>query len=236
MQPLVRNVGEAMGVTAKSTSPRRRKRDALAAASPSTTSLDRRPAGRTRTAAGQVFTGLNAPAWPDGFPPIDKRQGRQGRRTVQGNLQPLPSAGVDAGYCPRQSKDADFWSKFTPITWKAQGGQARPRRIGPARQYRSAKRNRHRSGPGRGAGDSRKVNTAGRDLARAGEFSPGLGLNVHVCQRLPTTRMTIWRVSESCHHPHQRSRDAALCAGARRHRANGHQRMVPLHQIGRTRA
>ena len=189
MQPLVRNVGEAMGVTAEFnfTAPPKEGRFGSSIPFDNMHWIEDQLAGK-EPLPDKVFTGLNAPAWPDSFPPIDKAKAAKGAELYKEICSHCHLPALTPDIAHGRAKDADFWSKFAPITWKGQGGQDQSTtesvlhvNIVPQSEV----------GTDSAQGEvlhSRKVNTAGRDLARAGEFSPGLGLDVHVCQRLPNDK------------------------------------------------
>jgi hypothetical protein len=147
--------------------------------------IEKTLAGESEPAVAKEFTGLNAPGWPGSFPPIDEAKKAKGAALYKEICSHCHLPALTRDIAHGRAKDAAFWSKFEPITWKDEKGQDQqtkesvlPVNIIPQKEV----------GTDPAQGDilhSRKVNTAGRDLARAGEFSPGLGLDVNVCQRLP---------------------------------------------------
>ncbi|MBB4399144.1 hypothetical protein [Bradyrhizobium sp. ERR14] len=80
MQPLVRNAGEAMGVSAELnlTAPPKQGRFASSIPFDNLHWIERKLAGKDQPLVAKAFTGLNAPTWPDSFPAIDKAKAAVG--------------------------------------------------------------------------------------------------------------------------------------------------------------
>jgi mono/diheme cytochrome c family protein len=185
MQPLVRNAGEAMGVSAELnlTAPKDQGRFATSIPMDNLHWIERQLAGKDEPLVAKAFTGLNAPAWPDSFPPIDKAKAAKGAELYKSICSHCHLPALTPEIAHGKAPDAEFWKEFAPIRWKGPDGQEKQTtesvlwvNIIPQSEV----------GTDPAQGDVlhyRKVNTAGRDLTRAGQASPGFGIDVKVCQR-----------------------------------------------------
>ena len=187
MQPLIRNAGEAMGVTAELnfTAPKGEGRFATSIPMDNLHWIEQALAGQDEPLVAKKFTGLNAPAWPDSFPPIDKAKAAKGAALYKNICSHCHLPALTPAIASGNAPDDPFWKEFSPIRWKDQDGQEKQTKelvlfvnIVPQPEVGTD--------PAQGAVlHSRKVNTAGHDLARAGQASPGLGIDIQVCQRKP---------------------------------------------------
>lgn len=195
MQPLVRNVGEAMGVSAELnlTAPPKQGRFGSSIPFDNMEWIEQQLAGKDEPLVVKAFTGLNAPAWPDGFPPIDKAKAALGAELYKAHCEECHRPALTPEVAHGKAPDADFWKHFSPISWSGPDGQKRQttesvlqveiKHVGTDPAQSDVLRDR-------------KVDTAGRDLARAGQFSPGLGIDVDVCQRKDKTTLDTIHVSD----------------------------------------
>ena len=138
MQPMVRNAGEALGVSAELN-----LLDPSKGLYKSSVNIDRLNEMEQMIAGDppsleKGFSGLKSPRWPsDILPPIDEKAGGPGRRTLQGALSGMsPSAGLDQGVLRFQQQGLVDHERGRPAR--------RQDRKHPDRAYR------HRSGPGGG--------------------------------------------------------------------------------------
>lgn len=184
MEPLVRNAGEAMGVSAvlNFTAPPKEGRFASSIPFDNLHWIEQQLAGKDQPLVAKAFTGLNAPAWPDSFPPIDKAKAAEGAKLYDRICSHCHLPALTPEIAHGKAPTADFWTKFYPIRWKGPDGQDKQTtesvlRLNIIPQVEVG------TDPAQGnVLYDRKVDTAGHDLARAGQASPGLGIDVDVCQ------------------------------------------------------
>ncbi|MGX1296283.1 cytochrome c5 [Bradyrhizobium ottawaense] len=171
MQPLVRNAGEAMGVSAELnlTAPPKGGRFASSIPFDNLHWIEQQLAGKDLPLVAKAFTGLNAPAWPDSFPAIDKAKAAVGAQLYDKHCSGCHLPALTPDIVHGKAPDAEFWKNFGPIRW------ARSRWAGEAdegirtqRQDHQAKPYRHRSGPGRRAAQSHR----GHRRQRTGQGGP----------------------------------------------------------------
>jgi len=183
MQPLVRNAGEAMGVSAEMnyTAPPKEGRFASSIPFDKLQWIEQQLAGKDEPLAVKAFTGLNAPVWPDSFPPIDKAKAAAGAQLYEKHCSHCHLPALTPDIAHGRAPDADFWKKFHPISWTGADGQEKQTKesvldVNIIPQVEVG------TDPAQGNVLSfRKVDTAGHDLTRAGQASPGLGIDVDVC-------------------------------------------------------
>lgn len=182
MQPLVRNVGEAMGTSAHTvfSVPVDEGRYSNAIPIDNLHWIEEALAGETPPMQDRKFTGLWAPSWPEAFPPIDQSKVAEGaalyEKRCKGCHLPALTRAVETGGDP----SSDFWRRWGPITWY-ENGEARSTeeslllvKIIPQEHI----------GTDPGQGDvlsERKVNTAGSGDGTVVENTKGMAINVDVC-------------------------------------------------------
>ncbi|WP_245284111.1 di-heme-cytochrome C peroxidase [Bradyrhizobium sp. Cp5.3] len=184
MQPLVRNAGEAMGVSAEVnfTAPPNEGRFASSIPFDNLHWIEQQLAGKDQPLVKKAFTGLKAPTWPDGFPAIDKAKAAAGAQLYDKHCSgchlPALTPDIERGKAP----DAKFWEHFGPIRWRGRDGQEK--QTAESVLYVEIFEQSHiGTDPAQGSIlRNRTVDTAGRELARAGQTSPGLGVDIDVCQ------------------------------------------------------
>jgi hypothetical protein len=184
MQPLIRNAGEAMGVSAEFdlTAPPKEGRFGSSIPFDKLQWIEQQLAGEKQPLEVKAFTGLNAPSWPDSFPPIDKSKAAKGAQLYEKICSHCHLPALTPDIAHGRAPDAEFWKNFHPISWSDRDGQNRETtesvlHVNIIPQVEVG------TDPAQGDVLSfRKVNTAGRDLARAGQASPGFGIDVDVCQ------------------------------------------------------
>jgi hypothetical protein len=183
MQPLIRNAGEAMGVSAEMnySAPQGEGRFASSIPFDKLGWIEDQLAGKPPL-PDKTFTGLNAPSWPDGFPAIDKAKAAEGAKLYEdlcsGCHRPALTPDVAQGRAP----NSDFWTHFGPITWKGKDGQEKHTTESVLNVKIIEQADIGTDPAQSNVLGFRKVDTAGRDLTRAGQASPGLGIDIHVCQ------------------------------------------------------
>jgi hypothetical protein len=190
MQPLIRNAGEAMGVSAEFnfTAPPKQGRFASSIPFDSLHWIETQLAGEQEPLVVKRFTGLNAPAWPDSFPPIDKAKADKGAQLYDRICSHCHLPALTREVANGNAPDSAFWKEFGPIRWKDSNGQDQQTKesvlwvnIIPQPEVGTD--------PAQGnVLRDRKVDTAGRDLAQEGKFSPGLGIDIDVCRRKADAR------------------------------------------------
>jgi hypothetical protein len=192
MQPLIRNAGEAMGVTAEVNfaAPPNHGRFASSIDFDSLHWIEQTLAGPSEPLAVKAFTGLNAPTWPKEFPAIDPAKAAAGAQLYdkycKGCHLPALTPDIAAGKQP----NAPFWTHFEPVTWTRNGAQMTTKEallkvaIIPQACHTAANPTDDciATDPAQGMVLTRRLaNTAGADLAQAGQFSPGLGIDIDIC-------------------------------------------------------
>jgi hypothetical protein len=189
MQPLIRNAGEAMGVSAEFnfTAPPKQGRFASSIPFDNMHWIEDQLAGK-EPLPDKAFTGLNAPAWPDSFPPIDKAKAAKGAQLYDRICSHCHLPALTREVANGKAPDSAFWKEFGPIRWKDSNGQEQQTKesvlwvnIIPQPEVGTD--------PAQGnVLRDRKVDTAGRDLAQEGKFSPGLSIDIDVCRRKADAR------------------------------------------------
>jgi mono/diheme cytochrome c family protein len=183
MQPLIRNAGEAMGVSADVIfdAPPDAGRFASSIKFDNLHWIERQLAGDAEPLVAKAFTGLNAPGWPESFPPIDAAKAAKGAALYADHCSGCHRPALTPDIAHGKAPNAAFWQQhFVPIRWSRNGEERQTK----ASLLDVAIIPRAHIGTDPAQGDvlgSRRVDTAGRGLARAGEFSPGLGLDAEVC-------------------------------------------------------
>jgi hypothetical protein len=182
MQPLIRNVGEALGVNAQLdfNSPPNEGRFASSVQFNSLKQIEFLLAGTTEPLPTKAFGGLNAPGWPESFPPIDNAKAAEGARLYDKHCSGCHLPALTPDIAHGKMPDAEFWHKFAPISWTENGQQKQTTES--VLHLKIIKHAEIGTDPSQGMIlANRQVNIAGNDLARAGQFSPGLGINIDVC-------------------------------------------------------
>jgi len=195
MQPLVRNVGEAMGVSAELnlTAPPKQGRFGSSIPFDNMGWIEQQLAGKDEPLVAKAFTGLNAPSWPDSFPPIDTAKAAVGAQLYKAHCEECHRPALTPDVAHGKAPDADFWKYFSPIIWNGPDGQKKQ----TTESVLQVEIKHIGTDPAQGnILRDRKVDTAGRDLARAGQFSPGLGIDVDVCQRKDKTTLDTIHMSD----------------------------------------
>ncbi|MDA9527837.1 MULTISPECIES: c-type cytochrome [Bradyrhizobium] len=185
MQPLVRNAGEAMGVSAELnlTAPPKGGRFASSIPFDNLHWIEQQLAGKDQPLVAKAFTGLNAPAWPDSFPAIDKAKAAVGAQLYDKHCSGCHLPALTPDIVHGKAPDAEFWKNFGPIRWRGRDGQEKQTRESVL-NVKIIKQSHIGTDPAQGdVLRNRTVDTAGSELARAGQSSPGLGLDIDVCQR-----------------------------------------------------
>jgi len=190
MQPMVRNAGEAMGVRAEVifNAPPQAGQFASSIPYENLDWIEKQLAGKTPPLPGKALTGLRAPSWPKDFPPIDPVKAAAGAvlydKLCSGCHLPALTREIADGKIP----DARFWEHFRSISWLAKDTQSETQegtRRETANAYLDVKIiEQEEIGTDPAQGEvlaKRQVNTAGIALARTGDYSPGLGIDVDVC-------------------------------------------------------
>ncbi len=123
MQPLIRNVGEAMGTAALTnyTAAIDQGRFSTAVPLDNLRWIESALAGSTPPLEAKAFTGLRSPAWPEAFGPIDMALAARGADLYAEHCaachRPALTKSVEQG----QSPSDEFWNHFSPIEWQDQG-------------------------------------------------------------------------------------------------------------------
>ena len=182
MQPLIRNAGEAMGVSAQFVfdAPPQAGRFASSIAFDGLHQIEQQLAGAAPLPK-KAFTGLNAPVWPDAFPRIDAAKAAEGAKLYDkhcsGCHRPALTPDVAYGKAP----DSAFWTYFKPIRWR-QGGKDWTTKDAVL-EVNIIPHGEIGTDPAQGnVLANRQVNTSGTALVRAGDFTPNMGLDIDICQ------------------------------------------------------
>lgn len=182
MQPLIRNAGEAIGVNAAIdfNAPPKQGRFAGSIQFEHLDQIEKLLAGPTEPLSTKAFAGLNAPGWPDDFPPIDSKKAADGGRLYDKHCAGCHLPALTPDIAQGKLPDAEFWSHFGPIRWTEDGQQKQTTES--VLHVKIIKQAEIGTDPAQSLVlGNRQVNTAGKDLARAGEYSPGLGIDIDVC-------------------------------------------------------
>ena len=182
MQPMVRNGGESMGVRAAVDfqAPPNAGRFASSIPFENLQWIEQQVAGKVEPLVAKAFTGLNAPGWPQSFPPIDAAKAAEGGRLYENLCSGchLPALTPEIAHGAKPA--ANFWTHFEPIRWTEDGEERQTAEsvlkvkiIPHARIGTDPAQSRVLT--------NRQVDTAGMELARAGDYSPGLGIDIDVC-------------------------------------------------------
>lgn len=175
MQPLSRNTGEALGVSAylDTRSPPGEHRFSSSIPLQNLHWIEQRLAGKNFS-PDTPYTGLTAPTWPDEFGQIDSNLAKTGKALYDHHCK--------ACHLPPLNSD-EIWQEnyYGPVVWKDQRGHSRSTeekllkvRIIP----------QHNIGTDPAQGRvlvERRVNTAGISRANSSETLPGMGINTHLC-------------------------------------------------------
>ncbi|WP_431205018.1 di-heme-cytochrome C peroxidase [Bradyrhizobium betae] len=199
MQPLVRNAGEAMGVSAEVnfTAPPNEGRFASSIPMDNLHWIEQQLAGKDQPLVAKAFTGLNAPAWPDGFPAIDKAKAAAGAQLYDKHCSGCHLPALTPDIARGKAPDAKFWENFGPIRWRGRDGQEK-QTAESVLYVKIIKQNHMGTDPAQGdVLRNRTVDTAGRELARVGEASPGLGIDVDVCQLKADKTLDMIHISDN---------------------------------------
>lgn len=187
MQPMVRNAGEALGVSAglDFAAPPGHGRYATSIPFDNLDWIEHQLRGQAHPAKEHRFDGLNGPRWPHSFPKIDQALAAQGSHLYDelcsGCHLPALTRDVAEGKRP----DDPFWTHFDRISWSA-GSEAGDGEIKLTDEsvldLHVIRHNEIGTDPAQGMVlVARQVDTAGTALDRAGSFSPGLGIDTDVC-------------------------------------------------------
>jgi hypothetical protein len=182
MQPLIRNAGEAIGVNAEIdyNAPPNEGRFASSIEFDHLDGIEQFLAGKTEPLSTKAFAGLNAPGWPDDFPPIDSKKAADGARLYDKLCAGCHLPALTPDIAHGKQPDAEFWTHFNPIRWTEDGKEKQTKES--VLNVKIIPQAHIGTDPAQGMVlANRQVNTAGTDLVRAGEFSPGLGIKVDVC-------------------------------------------------------
>ncbi len=203
MQPLVRNAGEAMGVSAAVmfTAPPGAGRFASSIRFDNLHWIEQQLAGTAEPLAAKAFTGLNAPRWPESFPPIDAAKAARGAalyaQHCEGCHRPALTPDVADGKAPT----AAFWQHFVPVRWSRNGEQSQTQAA--LLDVAIIPRAHIGTDPAQAAVlGARRVNTAGVELARAGDFSPGLGIDADICVPAGEQRLRTIHIADDAVQPY----------------------------------
>lgn len=177
MGPLIRNAGEALGVSAflNTTAPLKEHRFA--------SSIDYNNLRWIEDALSgpppypeKTFKGLLAPSWPDGFPEIDERLADRGRTLYDKHCSS----------CHRPPLDSEeIWQHFYTIAYEQKGEQ----RQSPDRVLRVKAIPLSQVGTDPAQANvllTRTVNTAGDVVGTGNGPVSGMGLNTRICVEIPT--------------------------------------------------
>lgn len=182
MQPLTRNAGEAMGVSANVIFNAAPKAGQFASSIPFDNLhwIEKQLAGTTPPALGKAFVGLVAPGWPKDFPAIDAAKAAAGAALYEKHCSGCHRPALTREIAQGKAPDAAFWTYFKTIRWLENDVQKET-----ANAYLDLKIIAQKEiGTDPAQGDilaNRQVDTAGTPLARSGAYSPGLGLNADIC-------------------------------------------------------
>jgi hypothetical protein len=202
MQPLTRNAGEAMGVSAEVVFNAPPKAGQFSTSIPFDNLhwIEKQLAGNTPPLVGKAFAGLRAPSWPKELPPIDPAKAAIGAGLYDmhcsGCHRPALTHEIAQGKVP----DAAFWTHFKPIRWATYD----PKKDPPDTWKETANayldlniigQQEIGTDPAQGEVLARRwIDTTGASLARTGEYSPGLGIDAEIClvgrNGLETVRIT----------------------------------------------
>ncbi len=177
MNPLVRNTGEAMGVSAyvNSIVPKSEKRFSSSVAVDNLLWIER-SLGGTDPTKDNAFNGLQSPPWPESLPPIDQQLANKGADLYRQHCQEchLPAPNTD-----------EFWNYFYNITYYDEDGEQRTVEqkllnvnIIPQAQVGTD--------PAQGnILTHRTVNTAGIGNGSKSTNTKGMGIDTEVCTLAP---------------------------------------------------
>ena len=183
MQPLTRNAGEAMGVSANVIFNAAPKAGQFASSIPFKQlheKIEMQLAGTSPPHEGRAFVGLAAPSWPKDFPAIDTAKAAAGAGLYEKHCSGCHLPALTREIAQGKAPDAKFWTHFRTIRWlekdvvKETANAYLDLKIIPQQEI----------GTDPAQGEvlaNRQVNTTGTVLARTGEYSPGLGINADVC-------------------------------------------------------
>ncbi|MGY8684388.1 cytochrome c [Bradyrhizobium sp. UFLA05-153] len=144
----------------------------------------------------KAFTGLNAPTWPDSFPAIDKAKAAVGAQLYDKHCSGCHLPALTPDIVHGKAPDAEFWKHFGPIRWRGRDGQER-QTTESVLNVKIIEQSHIGTDPTQGnVLHNRTVDTAGRETARAGQTSPGLGLDIDVCQRKADSTLDTIHVSD----------------------------------------
>jgi mono/diheme cytochrome c family protein len=199
MQPLVRNAGEAMGVRAQVVFDAPPHKGAFSSSIPfdNLSWIETLLAGEKHPLVDKAFGGLHAPSWPADFPPIDPVKAATGAKLYEEFCTECHRPALTRKVVQGGAPDDAFWTYFKPIRWRYPDGAERETKN---RYFRV------RIMPQKGIGSDpaqgevlakRKVDTAGRALARDGEYGPGLGINAELCLARNNDIPEMMRVTDS---------------------------------------
>ncbi|WP_317930251.1 di-heme-cytochrome C peroxidase [Halioxenophilus sp. WMMB6] len=176
MNPLIRNTGEAMGVSAYVNSwvPHQEKRFASSVATDNLLWIEKSLSG-SNPVPEQKFSGLLSPPWPKALPAIDTALAHEGEllygRLCQGCHLPAPNTEA-------------FWSEFKHINYQDENGH--PQQV--AQQLLHVHVIDHAQiGTDPAQGNvlvNRTVDTAGDSRSEAGNSS-AMGIDTQVCTHAP---------------------------------------------------
>jgi len=182
MQPLVRNAGEAMGVSAgiDFAAPPGAGRFASSMPFRNLEWIEDQLRGKSEPLVVKAFTGLNGPKWPKEFPSIDAAKAAEGARLYDKHCKGCHLPALTPDIASGKAPDAEFWKNFGPIKWTENGVQKQTTES--VLKVKVIKQKHIGTDPAEGAVlAGRLVNTAGADLLQAGRYSPGLGIDATIC-------------------------------------------------------
>ena len=181
MQPMVRNAGEALGVAAylDTTSPAGEGRFSSSIPLRDLVWIEHQLAGN-QFGPGKRYNGLGAPRWPqEALGDIDPRLALMGEGLYKAHCQGCHLPPLDS---------PDVWSfedRFGPIQWTDIKGEKRSTEESVL-HVKMIPQAQIGTDPAQGnVLVQRMVDTAGNDGPLAGEFTPGMGLDAHLCTHPP---------------------------------------------------
>lgn len=198
MSPLVRNAGEAMGVSAELNLTASPAEGRFASSIPfdNLRWIEQQLAGKDQPLVAKAFTGLNAPTWPASFPAIDKAKAAVGAQLYDKHCSGCHLPALTPDIVHGKAPDAEFWKHFGPIRWRGPDGQEKQTTESVLNVEIIAQTHIGTDPTQGNVLRNRAVDTAGRELVRAGQTSPGLGLDIDVCQRKADNTLDTIHVSD----------------------------------------
>jgi mono/diheme cytochrome c family protein len=123
MQPLIRNVGEAMGTAARTdfVAPIEHGRFSNTIPIDNLHWIENALAGEQQPFEAKAFGGLHAPVWPEEFPPIDPALAADGHVLYDKHCKACHLPALTRAVTDGSDKGNAFWDLLKPVEWEENG-------------------------------------------------------------------------------------------------------------------